>query len=586
MYKKTLINLAAITTAMSLAFGPAVTTLAADGGVVVTGDISVTNDSSNPDDAVPQDDANVIKYEANGEDRYYRAVDGQKIIIEGDVTSTAEENSTVYAENSSTATVNGDVHSENFRGINAQSGSTITVNGDITSDYKGIVNDYSTEVVNGDVTAAYVGIDANGKADITVNGNVTATGYDKSTDTKMGNSDVHEYPELRNSGMDGIGITTFGTDDIYVDGNVTGYMDGLLVNPIASTTPTGSIVITGTLSSELARVDTNKYNGIDYASKEERNKFGSEGDDAATIASAIYDRLPDVTVYAMDNAAYSISYALADDVTTATYSDVHTELNKIIDQKTHYIIKMDEASKSLYDIQGGYDLNDKYNLMTMTTTSVLKVAVAEGYELNGGENVTIVANEDGTFSVTLNNLKGGVTISARLRAVSVPATNYDAPNEVSYNAGVVTNDEVSSETSVDEPFIFATVTISKGLSDLPEVLGASLEDGTSNEVVVPKQVIKIASGSLTAIQYKRAFIDSCKTAPANSIIRLETAKASCFDKMMIEALAARPDLTLEVAFPLEGENVDLTVPAGYDVMSLLDTNGYCGFLYLNHLFRH
>ena len=55
--------------------------------------------------------------------------------------------------------------------------------------------------------------------------------------------------------------------------------------------------------------------------------------------------------------------------------------------------------------------------------------------------------------------------------------------------------------------------------------------------------------------------------------------------MMMEALAARADLTLEVTFPVNHEKTTVVVPAGYDHMSLLDENGYCGFLYLASVFN-
>ena len=133
------------------------------------------------------------------------------------------------------------------------------------------------------------------------------------------------------------------------------------------------------------------------------------------------------------------------------------------------------------------------------------------------------------------------------------------------------------------PFIFATLTVTRN-SDLPDVLGASREDGTSNEVISGKKVVKVAAGELSAIQYKRAFIDGVKNAPQGAVLRLETSKVTCLDKMMLTELAKRPDLTLQVAFPVNDEHVEVTVPAGYDVLSLLDENGYCGFLYLNSVF--
>ena len=57
--------------------------------------------------------------------------------------------------------------------------------------------------------------------------------------------------------------------------------------------------------------------------------------------------------------------------------------------------------------------------------------------------------------------------------------------------------------------------------------------------------------------------------------------------MVMDALAARPDVTLTVDFLSEGFKgtpMTVTIPAGYDDTSLLDANGYAGFLYLSGIF--
>ena len=51
----------------------------------------------------------------------------------------------------------------------------------------------------------------------------------------------------------------------------------------------------------------------------------------------------------------------------------------------------------------------------------------------------------------------------------------------------------------------------------------------------------------------------------------------------MEALAQRPDVSLYVSFldqEYKGNRVSFTIPAGQDTMSLVDSNGYVGFLFL------
>ncbi len=52
---------------------------------------------------------------------------------------------------------------------------------------------------------------------------------------------------------------------------------------------------------------------------------------------------------------------------------------------------------------------------------------------------------------------------------------------------------------------------------------------------------------------------------------------------MVEALVERPDVTLEIGFldeEYKGNRITATIPAGTDVLSLVDENGFVGFLYL------
>ena len=52
----------------------------------------------------------------------------------------------------------------------------------------------------------------------------------------------------------------------------------------------------------------------------------------------------------------------------------------------------------------------------------------------------------------------------------------------------------------------------------------------------------------------------------------------------MEALAARPDVTLVVSFLREGykgDRLTITIPAGTDTIALLNEEGYAGFFYIS-----
>ena len=74
-----------------------------------------------------------------------------------------------------------------------------------------------------------------------------------------------------------------------------------------------------------------------------------------------------------------------------------------------------------------------------------------------------------------------------------------------------------------------------------------------------------------------------ETAPEGETVKVKTSLFINFNKQVMEALAERPDVSLYVSFldqEYKGNRVSFVIPAGEDTMSLLDENGYAGFLFL------
>jgi len=77
--------------------------------------------------------------------------------------------------------------------------------------------------------------------------------------------------------------------------------------------------------------------------------------------------------------------------------------------------------------------------------------------------------------------------------------------------------------------------------------------------------------------------EKIRKAGQGATVKIETSRWISFHKMVMEALADRPDVNLEVSFldgEYKGNRVSFTIPAGTDTLSLLDENGFSGFLYL------
>ena len=76
-------------------------------------------------------------------------------------------------------------------------------------------------------------------------------------------------------------------------------------------------------------------------------------------------------------------------------------------------------------------------------------------------------------------------------------------------------------------------------------------------------------------------------APQGATISVSTRRWISFHRMVYQALADRPDVTLKVSFldgGYHGNRYSVTIPAGYDTLSLLNGTDYCGFLYLGSKF--
>lgn len=546
MYKKNLINLCAVTIAMSMAFAPAVTVYAEGTQYPTTTETWQENT-------------------------------GKTTIHNGDVINDGSQNSTVYAEGEGTLVVeNGNSLNVNdsWRTISSHTNGTAVLNGngEGASGAGAFVN--GTTVVSGDITArSGAGLNATGDSYLIDGGDVSA----KTS-----------------------GIITDGTSTIIVNGDVNANTTGIKVT-VTQNTQTGKTHICGCGDNCGAGDNCSCPDRVDVTSDgNNKNLIVVEGTvDAPTGVSVELNSAKDD----QGNALYQLStddlptivvYELANDTIVAKTTDENgqivedSSLEEYLRNNIQYIVKnnstgiitVNDGLKQTTVTKISYDKNANKStvqeaLLTTTLQNAFTVAVNAGYELTAGSNAEITPNKDGTYTIRLTNSKGGITLSARLINVSTPAQAPTADSSYEEN-------QSSEETF--EPFIFATFTVTN--SSLPDVLGASRDGGMATEVVAyeSRPVVKIASGPLTAFEYKETFIRTMKEAPKNAIVRLETSIPSCFDKMMMEALAERSDILLEVVFPVNGEKVTATVPAGYDVMSLLDENGYCGFLNLLAVF--
>ena len=120
----------------------------------------------------------------------------------------------------------------------------------------------------------------------------------------------------------------------------------------------------------------------------------------------------------------------------------------------------------------------------------------------------------------------------------------------------------------------------------PQIVIVSTDAGNElpttglGDAAVPTKTLALDISTVTPAQYKEAVENTIKSVGAGGNLVLETSVVSCFDTAMIETLASRNDISVDVVFMHNGQKMLVRIPAGYDVKTLLDENGYCGFLRL------
>lgn len=73
-------------------------------------------------------------------------------------------------------------------------------------------------------------------------------------------------------------------------------------------------------------------------------------------------------------------------------------------------------------------------------------------------------------------------------------------------------------------------------------------------------------------------------APPDGEVNLDTKMWVSFNSSVIDALTARPDITLHISYRYEGKYYTVTIPPNADLTNLLNEEGYCGFRYLDAVF--
>ena len=84
--------------------------------------------------------------------------------------------------------------------------------------------------------------------------------------------------------------------------------------------------------------------------------------------------------------------------------------------------------------------------------------------------------------------------------------------------------------------------------------------------------------------FQKVTAEKIQNAAQGATVEITTSRWYSFHRSVMEALAARPDVTLVVSFLREGykgDRLTITIPAGTDTIALLNEEGYAGFFYIS-----
>lgn len=550
--------------------------------VTVGGSVTTTNDYSTAIDASGATVAVGGDVSAEGDNSTAIESRFSEIEVTGSVSASFEGISAMYSD----VTVGGNVTAtgDESTGIDTY-GSTVDIGGDVNAKEIGISAQDSTIDVEGSVDGGTAGVYAIDKSNITIDGDVSGTaiavGALSSTVTISGDvtsdgSETYGYGDLDFSGT---GIATQASG-VFVGGNVTAGHNGVEIGLYDDDTDSETyVVIKGTITAE---------NGIAIAAWD------------TDTADDVMNALPTLYIYqiASENPILIGNESMDDDALSALTQTVTENINYII--KSDNAITIDPTSAASY-----------MDFYTTRLNNAFTFTVADGYEFNTNhsDTFTTVYNEaTGKWTATLTSVGGGINLTtinpnggANEEGNNEQNQNENPDNHNGQNGNADNNNDQNGHggnaddnndrnndqdivrLSADQaPSIENTGFYGAPLGAITVSSGAGLSNAAPavEGGAAPSRVLSLNVSELTSAQLQTAVVDNISSTPSGGTLRIETTAASCFDQKMLETFAQKGDIDIEVLFTYGGKKLRVVIPAGYDILKLLDEKGYCGYLRL------
>ncbi len=536
----------------------------------ITGDVSVTG---------------------NGEIAVKTSEDA-KVSVKGNVSVNGSGTTGVESTDNSSAKVSGDITAEgqSALGIKAGKGASVTVDGVVKangqlavginsegeatagdvlvkgSDSTGVLASNNGKItINNDVkvvesdrrsdSAPVSGVEAESNGKVTVKGNVEVDGIGamgiNSTQGVVnvnGNVKVSGTPQ-NNQNEETVGISAKGSN-ISVKGNVAS--DGKGIHIIKSSTGLNSIVEVNGSVTGSSGVVTN--NGSDVT---------VGGDVTATGGTGLDITMEEATGRGIINLG---TLNVTKEGETGVLLDVRKRNIQDIDE---LIQAMPEVN--LFEInvkQGDYfGINDGTKEDTIKGTNISKKEAADKI-LKQKVNYHLRAENTSNGTISLEHTKAteGTTVKFYVKAVD----GYQVKGVSAGKATVIDNGDGS----------YSIIVPRGGGVNISAIIEAIMKEEQGGQSAASSS---LAAAVKYAVGQKQAQQIINSVAPGgNCVVELEDFVS--FNRKTLEALAKRPDVSMTVIYKWNGVKYKVTIPAGYNVLDLLNEDGYCGCLYLNAIF--
>lgn len=452
-----------------------------------------------------------------------KSYDSSSVKVSGDITAEGDKTTGASARDaSSSVTVGGTVKADGLKAKGIYSEGEVTVKGNVEVDGIGAMGINSTQGV----------VNVNGN--VKVSGNKSNSG-DETVGISASSSEVNVKGDVTSDGK-GIHITkssSWKNSKVTVDGSVTG-SSGVVINNGSDVTVGGAVTATDGTGLDITLNHLTEQGKINLGTLNVKK----EGETAILLdvsKVSIHDiddfiqAIPEVNLFEINvkqGDYFGINDGTDEDTIKGTGILKNEAADKILKQKVNYLLRAENTSNTTISLE--------HTKATEGTTVKFYVNAVDGYQVKGvsAGKATVIDNGDGSYSIIVPR-GGGVNISAIIEAVM--------------------KEEQGGQSA------------------------ASNEENTAAVEKYSASFVKYAAGQKRAQQLIQS------VAPGgNCVVELEDFVS--FNRKTLEALAKRPDVSMTVIYKWNGVKYKVTIPAGYNVLDLLNEDGYCGCLYLNAIF--